>query len=175
MLPEYILNLVLEVEGKYSNNPQDPGGETMYGITKATARAAGYDGPMKDLPLSLAKEIYERQYWSPKMEQFWHEAPATIAVIFDGAVNHGHKEIVRILQHTLNILGDYDLKPDGVWGEKTDQSLGKTLAVLGDKALATALIMRRYCYYRLILTWSVFGRGWENRLKKVAQCIRKLQ
>ena len=38
-------------EGGYSFNPADPGGETMWGVTARVARASGYAGPMKDLPL----------------------------------------------------------------------------------------------------------------------------
>ncbi|MGJ3625940.1 glycosyl hydrolase 108 family protein [Sphingomonas sp. MMS24-JH45] len=36
---------VLANEGGYANDPRDAGGETMFGITKAVARADGYTGP----------------------------------------------------------------------------------------------------------------------------------
>ena len=45
-------------EGGYSNNPNDPGGETNWGITLAVARANGYVGAMKDMDQSFAKRIY---------------------------------------------------------------------------------------------------------------------
>ena len=44
------------IEGGYSNDPQDPGGETMYGITARLARAYGYTGAMRDLPLIFAQQ-----------------------------------------------------------------------------------------------------------------------
>ena len=47
-------------EGGYSNNPKDPGGETMWGITARVARAAGYTGPMRDLPRDTAKAPFRR-------------------------------------------------------------------------------------------------------------------
>ncbi|MCZ3110867.1 hypothetical protein NYZ20_18695, partial [Acinetobacter baumannii] len=50
-------------EDGYSNNPADPGGETMWGVTLTVARASDYTGPMKDLPRDTAKAIYRAQYW----------------------------------------------------------------------------------------------------------------
>ena len=44
-------------EGGYSNNPSDPGGETMWGVTKVVARKYGYNGPMKQLPKATAEKI----------------------------------------------------------------------------------------------------------------------
>ena len=53
---------VIEREKGYSNNPADAGGETMWGITVATARRLGYTGPMRDLPRDTAAAIYMREY-----------------------------------------------------------------------------------------------------------------
>src|SRR5690625_1688136 len=39
-----IIDDIIRVEGAYSNNPADKGGETMYGITVSVARANGYSG-----------------------------------------------------------------------------------------------------------------------------------
>ena len=50
-------------EGGYSNNAADPGGETMWGITKRVAVASGYMGQMKDLPRETAKQIAKKNYW----------------------------------------------------------------------------------------------------------------
>ena len=59
---EQIIDQVIAAEGGYSNNPSDKGGETMYGITMAVARANGYSGPMKDMPRSVAVAIYSKRY-----------------------------------------------------------------------------------------------------------------
>src|SRR3546814_12368752 len=52
-------------EGGYINHPNDPGGETMWGITVAVARGVGYAGPMRDLTREQAKQIYRSLYWMP--------------------------------------------------------------------------------------------------------------
>ena len=67
---EQFLNELIQREGGYVNDPTDRGGATKYGITEAVARANGYKGHMKDLPLDTAKAIYKKQYWtSPRFDQ----------------------------------------------------------------------------------------------------------
>jgi len=80
--------LLLKNEGGYSNNPNDPGHETMYGVTIKIARQWGYTGAMKDLPLATAEEIAKAHYWTPFSCALF---PAPIAFqIFDTAYNGGH-------------------------------------------------------------------------------------
>ena len=57
-----LIDGVIGREGRYSNNPADRGGETMWGITAAVARANGYAGAMRDMPRETAKDIYHRRY-----------------------------------------------------------------------------------------------------------------
>jgi len=45
-----IIASTLAHEGRYANLPDDPGGETMWGITKDTARRNGYLGEMRAMP-----------------------------------------------------------------------------------------------------------------------------
>src|SRR5690606_17458156 len=53
----------LPLDGGYSNDVDDLGGETNYGITKKTAMAYGYNGPMKDIPMSVVEDIYKKMFW----------------------------------------------------------------------------------------------------------------
>ncbi|WP_420267002.1 glycoside hydrolase family 108 protein [Candidatus Magnetominusculus dajiuhuensis] len=52
---------VLDAEGGYVNNPDDPGGETNYGISKR----AYPNIDIKNLSVGEAKDIYHRDYWLP--------------------------------------------------------------------------------------------------------------
>lgn len=84
--------IILSYEGGYSNNPNDPGKATNYGITEKTARANGYTGDMKDLPLSLAKAIYKKDYWDPFQLDKELSLKFSLA-IFDAAVNCGATKV----------------------------------------------------------------------------------
>ena len=55
---EKIIEATVQKEGGYSNNPNDSGGETMWGITAAVAREVGYTGAMKDMTRAQAIAIY---------------------------------------------------------------------------------------------------------------------
>lgn len=77
---------MMNVEKGYWNDPA--GGPTMYGVTEAVARANGYQGDMRNLPLSLAKQIAKTKYWDVyQCDQF---NPAIAFQIFDAAYNGGH-------------------------------------------------------------------------------------
>ena len=54
---------LLGFEGDFSNDKDDPGGATRYGITETVARANGYSGSMRELPVDFAKAVYKRFYW----------------------------------------------------------------------------------------------------------------
>lgn len=96
------------IEGKYSNNPADSGGETMYGITAALARAYGYKGAMRDLPLATAKDIYLLEFWTPlKLNAIDALGYSAVAIeLFDSAVNCGRPAAGKWLQIALNALNN---------------------------------------------------------------------
>ena len=54
-----IIEVVLEHEGGYVNDPKDPGGETNFGIAKRSHS----DVDIKNLTKEGAKEIYKEVYW----------------------------------------------------------------------------------------------------------------
>ena len=98
-------------EGRYSNAPDDPGGETMWGVTIGIARAYGYLGPMDQLPRSIACGIYLQRYWVlPQFDKLCAISEALAAKLFDIGVNLGQATAVRYLQRALMALRD---GPDG--------------------------------------------------------------
>jgi lysozyme family protein len=96
---------VVGIEGRYSNDPKDSGGATMYGITERKARAHGYTGNMRDLPLATAKAIYKTDFWDYlQLDTISFRAPSLAAELFDSAVNCGATAAAQWLQRALNGL-----------------------------------------------------------------------
>ena len=139
-------------EGGYSNNPHDPGGETMWGVTLRVARAHGYYGPMRDMPRDVAKDIYRRSYWSPIRADDLPEAVRFDA--FDTAVNSGVEQSAKFLQRAVGVTDDGIIGP-------------QTLAAV--RAADPQLIDKRFNGHRLrfmadLKVWPTFARGWARRI-----------
>lgn len=143
---------LMENEGGYSNRSPDadPGGETMYGITFKVARAWGYLGPMKDLPLDTAKQIARAVYWTPnRCDQL---SPAIAFHVFDTAYNGGHP--VRWLQQAVGATAD------GIIGPKTIAAV----RAMQPAEVVLKFTARRLEYYTKLDNWPQNSRGWARRL-----------
>ncbi|EPS3324240.1 glycoside hydrolase family 108 protein [Acinetobacter baumannii] len=135
---EQYLEELIKREGGYVNNPADRGGATKYGITEAVARASGYKGNMKDLPLDVAKAIYRKNYWTlPRFDQVNTLSSAVAEELLDTGVNCGTGFAKPLLQRALNLLnnnvkaGWLDLEVDGVYGSATLGALETYLSKRG--------------------------------------------
>lgn len=139
-------------EGGYVNHPDDPGGETNFGITKRTALESGYFGQMRDLTRTQAKAIYRRAYWDrAKLDQFDN---AIAFQVFDAAVNHGIGQSIRFLQRAVGVADD------GVVGPVTIAAI-KTMCLPDTLALFNA---ERLEFYAKLSSFDSFGRGWVRRV-----------
>lgn len=133
------VTLVLSFEGVYSNDPDDPGGETVYGISRRNwPQWPGWplvDAIKKQNPqivgavlkvnagiLGMVKQFYYEHFWlvvrAPEVD------PRIGLELFDTAVNQGTKAAVSYLQQALNRLNtagrDYkEIEPDGSFGSET--------------------------------------------------------
>lgn len=145
-------DILIGHEGGYSNNPRDPGGETMWGITFRVARAHGYYGPMRDLPLTEAKRIAKAEYWDAVRAD---ELPEAVRFdTFDAAYNSGPRQSIRFLQRAVGV------PDDGIIGPQT-------LAAV--RAADPQLIDKRFNGHRLrfmadLKVWPDFARGWARRI-----------
>ena len=131
-----IIENVIRTEGGYVNNPADQGGETRYGITVAAARRAGYAGPMRDLPIDLARQIYRRRYITePRFDQVAGIDADIGEELIDTGVNMGPGRAAEFLQRWLNGMnsaGRYEeLFTDGRIGPATLAALRTYLAWRG--------------------------------------------
>jgi len=143
-LKQEIINSIIKTEAGYVDNPNDSGGKTRWGITKAVARANGYKGKMRKLPKYTAYAIYAKQYWDALHLDDIELLSSRIAEeVADTSVNMGVSVAGRFLQRALNVLNrrgrDYhDLKVDGKVGRLTIKALKAYLKKRG-KAGETVL------------------------------------
>lgn len=139
-------------EGGYVNHPNDPGGETNWGITLRTAREAGYSGAMRELTREEARAIYRVAYWNrAKADQY---DPAIAFQLFDAAVNHGIGQAIRFLQRAVNVADDGAVGP-------------VTLAAVHAMPVTDVLSRfnaERLEFYTKLTTWPTFGKGWARRV-----------
>jgi len=75
-------DLLFEVEGGYVNHPDDPGGETNFGISKRSYP----NEDIRNMTRERATVLYDRDYWS----RIPADAPGGVRwFAFDCAVHHG--------------------------------------------------------------------------------------
>ena len=111
-----IIEVVLEHEGGYVNDPKDPGGETNFGI----AKRSNPDVDIKNLTEEEAKEIYKRDYWDKNNID---DLPDDLKhILFDMCVNMGRGTAVKVLQRAINNKGG-NLAIDGGFGPSTSFAL----------------------------------------------------
>jgi lysozyme family protein len=140
---------VLANEGGYVSNPNDPGGETKYGISKRQYP----DLDIKNLSLDQAKEIYRRNYW-----QFDSIQNQTIAnKLLDMCVNMGVGSAIRLVQTAAQVA------VDGRYGPQTEAAINNASA---DKILQALRFQSVIRYLDLIdknPKLAEFKRGWLMR------------
>lgn len=141
------LNSLAGREGGYTNNPNDRGGETNWGITEVVARAFGYTGSMKLMPKETAMGIYRERYWlQPQFDQVAMIDPNIAEELLDTGVNMGPAVAGKFLQRALNVLNqDQKLFPnltiDGGIGKMTLAALKTFLQVRGSDGKTVLLRM----------------------------------
>lgn len=140
-------------EGGYVNDPNDPGGETKWGISKRSYPHLR----IADLTREDARRIYRSDFWNRVHAE---KLPGAVAFqLFDFAVNSGIETAVRNMQRALGVADD------GHWGPFTQRA--------ADTASETDLIMllnaERLDYMRRLRNWPHHGKGWAGR---IAQNLR---
>lgn len=147
-----IFDRLMKHEGGYVNHPNDPGGETMYGVTKRVAQAHGYHGDMRKLPKATAKAITEKSYYKAvKGDQLdrliaWQ--------LTDAAYNHGNRQAVKFLQRAVGASADGLIGP-------------RTLAAVAEMDKNDVVLLfnaERLEFFTNLRIWRTFGKGWARRV-----------
>jgi hypothetical protein len=148
------IKFVMTNEGGVSNESDDAGGLTKYGISQKSYP----DLDIANLTKEQAIEIYQRDFWQPYQD--FDDRLAT--KVFDLSVNMGHKRAVQILQRALQCLGA-KIVDDGVLGPLTKQAIGLANVDL----LLTAIKSEAAGIYRNLATTNTsqqkFLKGWLRR------------
>lgn len=141
---------VIGNEGGYVNDTRDPGGETMFGISKR----AYPEEDIASMTLARAQAIYARDFWHPAGCE---AVPDVLRFdLFDMAVNQGVPAAVKALQHASGV------PEDGALGQATLAAVANTLPVrLLFRFDAARLVHYAECSDQLLTT---YGRGWLHRL-----------
>ncbi len=105
--PDFLeaIRVVLLDEGGYGNDPNDPGGETNWGIDKRTYP----DLDIKNLTRDEAIEIYYNDWWQKyRLDLLPNKVRGKI---FNVGVNTGMRQAVKFLQRAVNVNDDGIIGP----------------------------------------------------------------
>lgn len=144
------INRILGLEGGYSNDPKDPGGETNWGISKRSYPNVD----IKNLTRDGAIGIYQRDFWQASDAD---KMPAALSYqALDFAVNSSPRISIQKLQRALGVADD------GWWGPVTQ---AKMQAARQD-TLIFLFLAERLEFMTRLSGWTRFGAGWGNRIAK---------
>lgn len=153
---------LLQLEGGYTNHPDDLGGPTNLGIALNTYKQyCGQEKTIKDLrnmSYGTWEKIMKDLYWDKCLaDKIENQSVAEITV--DWCVNSGMVGLRKVQE----IAG---VKPDGIAGPKTLAAINGS----DSEELFNRIVAARKQFYTNIVknrpTQKVFMNGWMNRLSK---------
>ena len=146
------IELTLEYEGGYVDHPDDPGGETKFGISQKSYPHL----VIKSLTREQAIDIYKRDFF----DRYKLQLISSIRIrwkIFDMIVNLGPGRAIRYLQDAIGA------EKDGIIGVETIRETNSA----DEEKLMLKLIERQAKHYvrraRANPSQVVFLEGWVNR------------
>lgn len=165
-------------EGGYSNDPDDRGGETIFGIARKfnpdwegwevvdsiKHRPSFAKMLMQDVELiELAHKFYKANYWdTADCDEY---AKEVAAVVFDCAVNHGVGRAKKMLQEAAGVTAD------GIIGPVTKSQI----KLYNGKTLAGNMLSVRARFFKQIVeknpSQQKFLNGWLNRISALKSAL----
>lgn len=166
------LGFLLDEEGGWSNNKNDRGGATMYGVTQGTynawrKRKSRAPAQVKNITQDEARELYREEYWNAAG---CDKLPWPISyLVFDGAVNSGPSRSVRWLQAALGLPQDGSVGPKTILAAQAvvDQGDGKKILAIVDQRVAflARLVQASSSQATFLLGW------WRRTLRVLARAL----
>lgn len=166
---DYAVNIVLGHEGSYTNDQDDPGGETNFGITNADldahARELNLPLDVKELTRIEAEYFYKEVYWDEHNYNAINSLPIATK-IFDMAVNMGTHEAHELVQRALSYCG-HTLPVDGILGGHTLSAINEVCLHGRESDLMSELINEAKWFYEHLVeekpVLHKFLNGWLER------------
>ncbi len=139
---------VMGSEGGYVNDPNDPGGETNWGLSKRSYP----DLDIRNLTREGAKPVYKRDFWDRIDGDGFTDAVAY--QVFDFAVNSGIQTAIRYLQRAVGVADD------GHWGPVS----AAAAATMSETDTLMRLNAERLEFMTRLSNWPSAGKGWARRI-----------
>ena len=150
--PAVAKTLIREGGARFTDNPDDRGGATKYGISQR----AYPNLDIANLSEDQARAIYKQDYWD-RVSGDKLKSQAVAENIFDTAVNMGPTTATKLAQMILGV------GIDGKLGQTTLDAINK----LDEKAFLAEFTLAKVARYAAICkrdpTQSKFLLGWINR------------
>jgi lysozyme family protein len=145
---ETAFDRLLGHEGSYVNDPNDPGGETNWGISKRSYPHVN----IKALTRDGAAAIYREDFWDRIHAD---TLPDSVAFqVFDFAVNSGVSTAIRYLQRAVGVADD------GYWGPVSQAAASATT----ESDIIMRLNAERLDLMTRLRNWPHASRGWARRI-----------
>jgi lysozyme family protein len=141
-------NILIGHEGGYVDHPNDPGGETKFGVSKRSYPELS----IAALTLEDAKTIYREDYWDRVRAD--KLPPELRFPLFDAAVNAGVAQSIKWLQRAVGVRDDGVIGPITMVAVKSTTPHRNSANFLG----------QRLKHMTELKHWDQFGRGWARRI-----------
>lgn len=142
------LDRLMDHEGGYVNDPNDPGGETKWGVSKRSYP----DLDIKNLSKEDAKVIFRRDFWDRINGDKVHDGVAW--QLADFAYHSGPETAVRYYQRALGVADD------GRWGPVSM----KAAETMSESDQIQLIVAERLDFMTRLRNWPNHGRGWARRM-----------
>lgn len=141
---------VIGHEAGHVNDPNDPGLETKYGISKRSYPRL----IIKDLTREDAYNIYKRDFWDKISAD---KLPRSVSFqLFDFCINSGIDTGIRYFQRALGVADD------GYWGPVSQAAAD----VMTESDMIMNLNAERLNFMTRLKNWPHHGKGWARRIAK---------
>jgi lysozyme family protein len=160
------LDMLLHHEGGFVNHPDDPGGMTNLGVTKAVyekyIKRNATEAEMRALTKIDVSPIYRSNYWD---RGHCDDLPSGVDwSVFDWGVNSGMGRAAKTLQRVVGVTVDGAIGPMTI----------KATHDMKPQDVIVKMHSSRQSFYESLTTFKTFGRGWSRRNDETLEAALKM-